>query len=1025
MTINVSTRHSEWPDLIHPDTFADGIPHDLLAQARSQAPVIWVDEPAAGTFEGGPGFWAVLRHADVSHVSRHPELFSSWERTAFLRDPRPQDLPVLRRMMLHMDPPQHSKLRKIVNKAFTPQAVRTQLASVIDDHARSVVDAICERGEIDFLTDVAAEMPLLVLADMLGAPREDRGLLYDWTNRLVGIDDPDYGGDPKVYISAFMEMFAYARRQTEARRAQPTDDLWSTIANAEVDGDRLKPDDLDRFFQLLMVAGNETTRNLIAGGMVLLHDNPDQFEMLKGDLSLLPGAIEEMLRCTTPVIQFRRTATQDTEVAGQPIGAGDKVVIVYASANRDDTVFEDPNRFDITRDPNPHISFGDGTHFCLGANLARLEARVLFTELFTRLPDLHLSRPYERMRSSFIHGFKHMPAAFTPTKAPRQASSAAEVGSRSVVAAQAVRSPAPATHRHDTPLLVLYGSNFGTAEDVAEQLAREAEARGFATTVEALDERVDALPTDGAVLLTSSTYNGTPPDNAKGFHDWIATTTRSQQGRKFAVFGCGDSDWSATFQQFPKLMDERLTALGATCVHLRGQGDASGDFDAQLQSWTKALWPALAEALGIDLAEPAASTEPRFTIEVMRGDGRSPFSESLSAYPVTVEVNRELVRETQHGLPARSVRHIEMQLPDGVTYEAGDHLGVIPHNSPAQVQRVAGRFGFETHSVIKLHASGATKTFLPVGERISVQSLLADYIELGQTASRRDIAAMLRYTEHSPTHAKLEQLLDEDSDAYRTQVLASRRSVIDLLEEHPECALPFSVYLEMTPALSPRYYSISSSAQVSPTKCSITVGVLNGPARSGRGTFDGACSSYLAARDREQVVDAFVRQTGSKFRLPADPATPLIMIGAGTGIAPFRGFLQERAALAAQGVPLGTAMLFFGCRHPQQDQLYADEIRDYERAGIVRQVCAYSRLPEGPRTYVQDRLGALGEEIHALLAGGAFVYVCGATTMANGVRAALEGIHRTYVGATEHEARLWREELEAAGRYLVDVWASE
>jgi cytochrome P450 / NADPH-cytochrome P450 reductase len=1025
VTTDVHNRRSEWPDLIHPDTFADGIPHDLLAQARSQAPVIWVDEPAAGAFEGGPGFWAVLRHADISHVSRHPELFSSWERTAFLRDPRPQDLPVLRRMMLHMDPPQHSKLRKIVNKAFTPQAIRKQLASLIDDHARSVVDAICERGEIDFLTDVAAEMPLLVLADILGAPHEDRGLLYDWTNRLVGIDDPDYGGDPKVYISAFMEMFAYARRQTEAKRTQPTDDLWSTIANAEVDGDRLSADDLDRFFQLLMVAGNETTRNLIAGGMVLLHDNPDQFDMLKRDLSLLPGAIEEMLRCTTPVIQFRRTAVQDTEIAGQPIAAGEKVVIVYASANRDETVFEEPNRFDITRDPNPHISFGDGTHFCLGANLARLEARVLFTELFTRLPDLHLSGPYERMRSSFIHGFKHMPAAFTPTTAARQAAPAAEVGARSVVATQAVQSPAPTAHRHDTPLLVLYGSNFGTAEDVAEQLARDAEARGFATTVAALDERVDALPTDGAVLITSSTYNGTPPDNAKKFHDWITTTTSSQQGRKFAVFGCGDSDWAATFQQVPKLIDERLAALGATCIHPRGEGDASGDFDAQLQSWTKPLWPALADALGVDIAEPAVSAEPRFTIEVVRGERHSPFVESLSAYPVTVEVNRELVRVTQQDLPARSVRHIELRLPEGVAYEAGDHLGVIPHNSQAQVQRVANRFGLEPNSVIKLHASADTKTFLPVGERISVHSLLADYVELAQVASRRDIAAMLRYTEYPSTRAKLERLLDEDGDAFRTHVIAGRRSVIDLLEEHPACALPFNVYLEMTPALSPRYYSISSSAKVSPTTCSITVGVLNGPARSGRGTFDGVCSSYLGGRERDQVVHAFVRETGSKFRLPADPATPLIMIGAGTGIAPLRGFLQERAALAEQGVDLGAAMLIFGCRHPQHDQLYADEIRSYEQAGVVRQACAYSRLPEEPRMYVQDRLRALGEEIHTLLASRAVVYVCGASTMAEGVRTALEDIHRTYSGATEHEAQLWLKELEADGRYLVDVWASE
>lgn len=1020
----MTKARSGWPDLIHPDTFADGIPHEMLAEARRSAPVIWVDEPASGAFEGGPGFWAVLRHADVSYVSRHPELFSSWENTAFLRDPRPNDLPVLRRMMLHMDPPEHSKLRKIVNKAFTPQAIRKRLAGLIDEHARNVVDAVCERGEVDFLTDVAAEMPLLVLADILGAPQEDRHLLYDWTNRLVGIDDPEYGGDPKVYVKAFMEMFAYARKQTEAKRANPTDDIWSTIANAEVDGDRLTADDLDRFFQLLMVAGNETTRNLIAGGLLLLHEHPDQFELLKRDLSLLPGAIEEMLRCTTPVIQFRRTATQNVELGGARIKAGDKVVIVYASANRDETVFTDPDTFDITRDPNPHISFGDGTHFCLGSNLARLEARVLFTELLTRLPDLHLSGPYERMRSSFIHGFRHMPAKFTPTGSPNRAPAVAAAAA-SVTAAPREQSAPSRAPRHDTPLLVLYGSNFGTAEDVAAQLARDADARGFATTVASLDERADALPAEGAVVLTMSTYNGTPPDNGRQFHDWITTTSTSQDGVKYAVFGCGDSDWAATFQAFPKLIDDRLAELGATRVQARGEGDASGDFDAQLESWVKPLWRALAEALSVDITEPTAGAEPLFGIEVMPGERHSPLVESLSAYPVTVTANRELVTAAGPDLPARSVRHIEVRLPDGVSYEAGDHLGVIPHNSAAQVRRVVTRFGFDENTVIRLRANRDAKTFLPIDEPVSVHDLLADYVELAHVATRRDIATMLRHTEYPLTRAKLEALLDEDGERYRKDVLAGRKSVIDLLEEHPTCELPFNVYLEMLPALSPRYYSISSSGKVSPQTCSITVGVLTGPARSGRGTFRGVCSTYLGERDAGHVVYGVVRDTGSKFRLAADPTTPLIMIGAGTGIAPFRGFLQERAAMAGRGITLGPALLVFGCRHPQHDQLYADELRGYDRAGIVRLAGAYSRLPDEPRMYVQDRLAQLGDEVDSLLAGGAVVYVCGASTMSEGVRDALIDIHRTRAGITADEAEVWLKGLEADGRYLVDVWASE
>ncbi len=232
-----------------------------------------------------------------------------------------------------------------------------------------------EKGEIDFLSDVAAEMPLRVLADVLGVPGEDRHLLYGWTNSLVGLDDPEYG-DPQEFVQAFGEMFAYARAKTAEKRARPGDDLWSVVVNAEVDGERLSEGDLDRFFQLLVVAGNDTTRNLLANTLRTLSEHPDQFALLRSDLSLLPGAIEEVLRFSPSVIQFRRTVTHDLELGGQRLAENDKVVINYVSANRDEEVFADPDRFDITRDPNPHISFGDGTHFCLGANLARLQVRT-------------------------------------------------------------------------------------------------------------------------------------------------------------------------------------------------------------------------------------------------------------------------------------------------------------------------------------------------------------------------------------------------------------------------------------------------------------------------------------------------------------------------------------------------------------------------------------------------------------------------------------------------------------------------
>ena len=398
-----------------PDTYAKAMPYETFARLRREAPVAWIDEPARPEHgvEAGPGFWAVTRHADVDAVSRDQATFSSWRGTTFLHDPKPHEVPLLRQMMLNMDPPEHTNLRRIVSRVFTPRAV-AELVGSIEGYAATIVDRIAPNGEADFVEEVAAEMPLLVLADVLGIPASDRHLLFDWTNQLIGYDDPEFGGDEKQFRSAFAEMFAYAAEETEKKRATPGDDVWSRIVNAEVDGERLTPGELDRFFQLLVVAGNETTRNHLTGGLYALSLHPDQWARLRRDPDLLPRALDEVLRWWPPVIQFRRTATKDTTLAGQPIAAGDKVVIFYASANRDETVFRDPDHFDIDRDPNPHLSFGIGPHFCLGATLAKLEARVMLTELFRRLPDLEVAGPPERLRSNFINGIRHLPVRFTP-----------------------------------------------------------------------------------------------------------------------------------------------------------------------------------------------------------------------------------------------------------------------------------------------------------------------------------------------------------------------------------------------------------------------------------------------------------------------------------------------------------------------------------------------------------------------------------------------------------------------------------
>jgi cholest-4-en-3-one 26-monooxygenase len=397
-------------DLASLDNFVPSVPHEMLATLRREAPVFWQAEPE------GSGFWAVTRYADVVNINRDWETYSSHRGGALLLDQPEEQLAQQQLMMLNMDPPMHTRYRLLVNKGFTPRMVG-KLEERIREQTNSIIDAVCEQGRCDFVTDVAAELPLQVIAEIMGVPNEDRHKVFDWSNHMVGSEDPEYKVSPEHAMEASMELYAYANQLAAEKRANPTDDIISALLGAEVEGERLTELEFDLFFMLLAVAGNETTRNLMAHAMLALIEHPDERQRLLDDPSLLQTtAVDEFLRWGSPVMHFRRTAMRDTEIAGQPIAEGEKVVIWYISANRDEDVFPDPYRFDVGRSPNEHVAFGGGgPHFCLGANLARMEIRVMFEELLRRLPDMELAGPVERLRSNFINGIKHMPVAFSPT----------------------------------------------------------------------------------------------------------------------------------------------------------------------------------------------------------------------------------------------------------------------------------------------------------------------------------------------------------------------------------------------------------------------------------------------------------------------------------------------------------------------------------------------------------------------------------------------------------------------------------
>ena len=396
-------------DLTDPDLYAERVPQEELAELRRAAPIWWNSQPSDMGFNDD-GFWAVTRHSDVVAISRDSETFSSYENTAIVRfasgSTRDQ-IEMQRVIMLNIGPPHHTKIRDIVSRGFTPRAINN-LREILNDRAKKIVQEALANGTGDFVTDVACELPLQAIAELIGVPQEDRHKLFAWSNEMVGYDDPEYEGDGET---AAAEILGYSMVMAEDRRACPRDDIVTKLVSAHVDGDELTSDEFGFFVILLSVAGNETTRNAISHGMLAFLDHPDQWELFKAQRP--QTAVDEIVRWATPVTVFQRTATKDTELGGQLIKKGQRVGMFYRSANFDEEVFEHPEQFNVLRSPNPHVGFGGtGAHYCLGANLARLEIDLMFNAIADAMPDITKAGDPKRLRSGWLNGVKRLPVNY-------------------------------------------------------------------------------------------------------------------------------------------------------------------------------------------------------------------------------------------------------------------------------------------------------------------------------------------------------------------------------------------------------------------------------------------------------------------------------------------------------------------------------------------------------------------------------------------------------------------------------------
>ncbi|MEM9967892.1 MAG: cytochrome P450 [Pseudomonadota bacterium] len=856
--------------------------------------------------------------------------------------------------------------------------------------------------------------------------------------------------DDVAYMNKLVDDIIAERRGRGDNRAE--NDLLNYMLDGvdKVTGESLSDENIRYQINTFLIAGHETTSGLMSFTLYFLMHHPEVLEkayaevdrVLGRDISVQPTLKQvnqltyvqqilfEALRLWPTAPAFSVYPYQDEIVGGKyKLKARTFTTVLTLMLHRDRAIWgDDPDAFNpdhfskeavAARPLNAYKPFGNGQRACIGRQFAMQEAVLVIGMILQRFElidhqnwqfklkeTLSIKPEGLRMKVRMRPDVKR--SALIPSTAPEQDS--ATSGSSSTA-----KRPG-----HETPALVLYGSNLGTTEEYARDVARAADLNGFDVTLAELDSCVGKLPKDGAVLIACASYNGAPPDNAAKFLHWLrGAEAGTAKGVHFAVFGCGHSDWASTFQATPREIDALLERLGGTRIMARAEGDARDDIDEQFDVWSKEVWPAVASTLSleVDFAETDQAA-PLYEVERLTATPANPVAQQAGASAAKILVNRELQNVALSG---RSTRHVEVTLPKDGQYRTGDHLSVVPVNSAALVDRVLTRFGFSPDEQLRITSSAQEHSQLPTDTPISINRLLSQMLELQSVASRRDVTTLARYTECPRSKPSLAALADAD---YKANVQQKRLSVLDLLEAFPACELPFGVFLELMPMLTPRFYSISSSPLQDASSCSITVGVVDEIALSGEGRFKGVCSNHLAELAVGETVHVALRATSDGFRLPEDPTVPLIMIGPGTGIAPFRGFLAERAALKAKGIELGPAVLFFGCRHPDQDFIYQEELERYADDGVADLHVAFSRQ-EKQKTYVQDVIRTQRETVWSLLEKGARVFVCGdGSRMEPDVRRALSLIYSEEMDVGAEEADAWMDKLSTEGRYNLDVWAS-
>ncbi|SCW77275.1 cytochrome P450 / NADPH-cytochrome P450 reductase [Paenibacillus tianmuensis] len=845
-------------------------------------------------------------------------------------------------------------------------------------------------------------------------------------------------------------MFSLVDKIIEERKANGDRgeiDLLARMLNGKDPETGETLDDENIRYQIItfLIAGHETTSGLLSFTLYFLLKHPDvlQKAYLEADrvltgpspsytqvlqLHYIRMILNESLRLWPTAPGFELYAKEDTVIGGKyRIRKGEGIGVLLPQLHRDKAAwgadaeefrperFEDPGKI-----PNhAYKPFGNGQRACIGMQFALHEATLVLGMLLRHFELVdHTNYQLDVKQTLTLKpGDFHIRVRLRHKTASPVVQEPEAGHSKAVEADQGqAQANRPLAGAEKTSLLVLYGSNLGTAEGIARELSDAARAQGFRSEAAPLNDWAGGLPKDGAVLIVTASYNGKPPGNAREFVKWLEGVQPGElQGVRYAVFGCGDRSWSNTYQDVPRWIDEQLARKGAARLSVRGEADAGGDFEKQLDEWRVRLWSDLFHAFGLE-RDDAVNNQSSLHVRVVSDLDRIPLARVYDAVYASVTNNREL-RMAGSG---RSTRHLELALPEGITYQEGDLLGVLPSNSPANVGRILRRYGLRGSDQLIVTANGKSLAHLPVDRPVGIHELLSRCVELQETVTREQLHELAAYTVCPPHKRELEAMAEES--VYEEQILKKRVTMLDLLEKYEACQLPFERLIELLPPLQPRYYFISSSPQVSPRQISVAVDVVQDPAWSGCGEYRGTASNRLAeCRPGEEVL-IFIRTSEAGLRLPEDPATPIIMVGTETGAAAFRGFLQGRTAIREKGAALGEAHLYIGCRN-EADSIYREELEYYDREDVVTLHQAFSRAEGKSSIYVQHLLERHASNLMDILDRGGCIFVCGdEAQMSLEVELALQKAYRTVHGAGEQEAKAWLERLRTEGRYAKEGW---